>query len=165
MTGGLGPRLFKLVNATDNRPYQSDSNFTGLHTGLTYQVWAKDSVGCEKQATDVTIGSIPEPTVNVGVDTTICEDLNMSLASTKVTNFSTLKWVTSGTGTFTNDAIANPTYLVSAADKTAGSVTLTLTVTGNAGCNVISDSRVITISKLPTAAAGADVPVCLSNIE
>ncbi|MBL7883244.1 MAG: gliding motility-associated C-terminal domain-containing protein, partial [Bacteroidia bacterium] len=61
-------------------------------------------------------------------------------------------WTTSGTGTFDNATLANATYTPSAADITAGTVTLTITTDDPAGvCNSVSDDVVITITPLPTA--------------
>lgn len=166
MTGGLGPRLFKLVssNGLDNRAYQLDSNFSNLHTGYTYAIWAKDSIGCEKKAAnDVTIGVILEPVVSASVDTTICADLTVDLGATVASNCSKIAWVTSGDGTFSSTSIRNPIYTPGVNDKLSGTVTLTITGTGLAGCNNVTDSKVITITKLPTVFAGSDKTVCLNS--
>jgi len=166
MTGGLGPRQFKLVssNGLDNRAYQLDSNFSNLHTGYIYAIWAKDSIGCEKKAAnDVTIGAILEPVVNASVDTTICADLTVNLGATVASNCSKIAWVTSGDGTFSSTSIRNPIYTPGVNDKLSGTVTLTINGTGLAGCNNVTDSRIVTISPLPTVFAGSDQTVCLSS--
>jgi hypothetical protein len=47
---------------------------------------------------------------------------------------------TGGTGTYSpNNTTLNATYTPSAAERTAGTVTLTLTTTGNGNCNAVSD--------------------------
>ncbi|MEN9743373.1 MAG: hypothetical protein RLZZ65_1178, partial [Bacteroidota bacterium] len=61
----------------------------------------------------------------------------------------TILWTTSGTGTFTNATTNTATYTPSAADITAGSVTLTISVTSNV---TISDNIVLTIN--PATSAG-----------
>jgi len=167
MQGGLGPRQFKLVSASskDNRPYQSDSNFANLITGETYTIWAKDSVGCEKKATnDITIAAIAEPIVNAGVDTTICADLTVLNGNVVATNCSTTLWTTSGDGKFSDKTKASPVYTPGSNDVSTGSVVLTITATGLAGCSNVTDSRTISISPLPTVFAGPDQSVCLTSL-
>jgi len=167
MQGGLGPRQFKLVSAslTDDRPYQSDSNFANLKTGEKYTIWAKDSVGCEiKNANDITIGAIPEPIVNASVDTTICADLTVNLNAAVATNCSVIAWSTSGDGTFSSASIRNPIYTPGINDKLTGTVTLTIKGTGAAGCSLVNDSRIVSISPVPTVFAGTDQKVCLTGL-
>jgi gliding motility-associated-like protein len=167
MTGGLGPRQFKLVSAslTDNRPYQADSNFANLKPGEIYTVWAKDSVGCElKSNNNITIGTIAEPIVNAGVDTTICADLTVNLNAVVATNCSVIAWTTSGDGTFSSSSIRNPIYTPGANDKLSGSVTLSIKGTGLAGCSQVNDSRIVSISPIPTVFAGPDQKVCLTGL-
>ncbi|NCA19550.1 MAG: hypothetical protein EBS86_00205, partial [Crocinitomicaceae bacterium] len=79
-------------------------------------------------------------TLNSGNDITICAsdvDANITTGSFS-TNYNALSWSTSGTGTFTNNstaqALTTTRYTPSAADKTAGSVILTITATANSGC-------------------------------
>jgi len=68
-------------------------------------------------------------TADAGADETICTGATLSITST-ATNYASLLWSTSGTGTFTSGTTLNPIYTPSAADILAGTVTLTLDVTG-----------------------------------
>jgi hypothetical protein len=70
-----------------------------------------------------------------------------------------------GTGTFNpNASTLNATYTPSAAEITAGTVTLTLTTNDPAGpCFAVSDQVQITIKPGASANAGADLAVCASN--
>src|SRR5262249_29117580 len=70
-----------------------------------------------------------------------------------------------GAGTFTpNNTTLNATYTPTAAEITAGSVTLTLTSADPAGpCAAVSDQMVINIRKAATVDAGADQSVCSGN--
>ena len=63
-------------------------------------------------------------------------------------------WTSAGTGTFApNNTTLNAVYTPSAAERTAGTATLTLTTNDPAGvCLPASDIMVITIGSVPTAA-------------
>ena len=72
------------------------------------------------------------------------------------------QWTTSGTGTFAPNATTlNTTYTPSAADKAAGTVTLTLTTTGQqAPCGAATAQVVVTIHEAATASAGGNQTIC-----
>src|SRR5690606_25169187 len=77
---------------------------------------------------------------------------------------STGEWSTSGTGTFSPSITdLNAIYQPSAADTTAGSVTLTLISTNNGGCNVESDQLTIDFTPAPIVNAGSDQIICANN--
>jgi len=164
MLGGWGTRQFSLSSATDNRPFQSDSNFANLKQNETYTITAKDTNGCMiSDIVKVKIKVIAEPTVYAGIDSTICADLKVLNGNATSAN-ATVKWTSSGTGTFSNNIITSPVYTPSANDISNGTVTLTITGTGAAGCSTVTDQRTITISPLPTVTAGSDQSVCLTGL-
>jgi gliding motility-associated-like protein len=100
-------------------------------------------------------------TASIGViSATICESSNYALNAATVSNNNGLLWITSGTGTFSNPAAVNPIYTPSAADITAGSVTLTLTANGNAPCGNATSTMTLNINKAPLANAGANASIC-----
>jgi hypothetical protein len=105
------------------------------------------------------------PTVDAGSDQTVCaNNANVSLSG-GVTVASGGSWSTSGTGTFSpNNTTLNATYIPSAADKTSGTVTLTLTTTGNGTCTAVTDAMTISITSAPTADAGINQTVCANNM-
>src|SRR5690606_2195585 len=73
-------------------------------------------------------------------------------------------WSSSGTGSFSPvNTNLNATYIPSAADTAAGSVTLTLSTTGNNKCLAATSTKTITIQDAPSANAGADRAVCANN--
>jgi len=68
-------------------------------------------------------------------------------AGSSATNYSSIAWTSSGTGTFANaNSLTTCTYTPSAADITAGSVTLTLTAFGNTPCGNVTSTKVLTIT-------------------
>src|SRR4030095_6887028 len=69
-----------------------------------------------------------------------------------------------GLGTFNPGSTAlNAVYSPTAAEIAGGSMTLTLTTTGNGTCSAVSDQMTITFTGAPTANAGADQSVCANN--
>ncbi len=108
---------------------------------------------------DVTFA--PGPTVNAGNDTTVCGNSPVVSLNGSLTVATQGTWSTSGTGMFSGINDLNSTYTLSAADITAGTVTLTLTTSAGVGiCNDVSDDVVVTILPGPSVAAGPDQIVC-----
>jgi hypothetical protein len=99
-----------------------------------------------------------ETTLNSGSDINMCTSETSAniTAGSSSTNFTSLSWSTSGSGSFTDNntanALTNTIYTPSAADKTAGSVVLTLTATANSGCQ--NQNRAITFYINPLSVGG-----------
>ena len=104
---------------------------------------------CLPVSDNVTYTFSPAPTADAGVDQVACAnnaDISLSGAVTVATGGT---W-SGGTGTFTPNAnTLNATYTPSSAEITAGTVTLTLTTTGNGECKPVSEDIVITITPAP----------------
>ena len=100
------------------------------------------------------------PSANAGNNATICENQTHTLNGI-AQSYSTVQWETNGSGTFNNPSILNPVYTPSDADKTAGSVALTLTAQPISPCTVsASDQMILTIKRLAVANAGIDETIC-----
>ncbi len=97
---------------------------------------------------------LDNPPASAGSDTAICEGQTHTLSGATATNYIRLLWTSSGTGSFNKPALLNPTYKPSAKDIVAGSVTLTLSVTGEAGYPDTTSSMVLTITRAPKVFAG-----------
>src|SRR5207253_1102044 len=118
---------------------------------------------CIAGTDQITVTITPTPTVNANVDQTVCGNNAAVTLSGAVTVATGGIW-SGGTGTFAPNAnTLNAIYTPSAAEVTAGTVTLTLTTTGNGTCNAVSDQMVITISTAPASNAGIDKTVCANN--
>jgi len=101
------------------------------------------------------------PTVEAGPNGITCGSNSFIISGATATNYASLTWTTSGSGTFSNITQLNPNYFPSAADIAAGSVTLKLTANSNSPCTTNpSDTFVLTIIPTATAYAGADASVC-----
>ncbi len=117
-------------------------------------------------ATSTKVLTISKPmTAVAGTAITTCSSVgavNITAGST-ATNHTTVTWTSSGTGTFANtNSLTTCTYTPSAADITAGSVTLTLTAS-NAGCPNVTSTKTLTITRLPTAVAGPAMTSCYNS--
>ncbi|MEI7595977.1 MAG: gliding motility-associated C-terminal domain-containing protein [Bacteroidota bacterium] len=110
-------------------------------------------------AFDQIIISFKTPTFTfAGGNDTICIGNNYTLNNSEVSNFDSLSWSTTGTGTFDNNLALHPTYTPSAADTTAGFSNLILTVF--AECGPYKDTVRLAIFGSPTLFAGSDSAVC-----
>ncbi|WP_367327803.1 hypothetical protein [Lentimicrobium sp.] len=117
---------------------------------------------CLGNATSVKTLSITRLALaNAGPDGNSCGNTPFTLSSASATNYSSLLWTSSGSGSFVNPGILNATYIPGAGDLVSGSVTLTLTLTGNSPCATpVSDDMVLSIGGEPTAYAGLDGQTC-----
>ncbi len=159
-SGGLG--TFSPDNNTLNAVYTpTPAEITAGSVNLTLTTTGNGN--CTAESDIMTISFTSAPTADAGVDQSVCEnnpDINLS-GSVTVANGGT--W-SGGTGTFTpNNTDLNAVYTPSAAEITAGTVTLTLTTTGNGSCIAVNDDMTITITDAPTANAGVDINACENN--
>ncbi|MBK7175128.1 MAG: hypothetical protein IPH84_18345, partial [Bacteroidales bacterium] len=130
---------------------------------ITLTLTATSDAPCTDATDQMTITITPAATVSAGADATICETGSYTLAGSAVANATTLLWSTSGTGTFNNMTALHPIYTPSAADITAGAVTLTITAMPAAPCTAVSNAMVLNINRQATVNAGADATICESG--
>ncbi|MEN9995053.1 MAG: hypothetical protein RL762_1710, partial [Bacteroidota bacterium] len=83
---------------------------------------------------------------NAGLDASICAGNTFTTSGSSSNG--TIHWTTSGTGSFTNGTTNTAVYTPSASDISAGSVNLTMTVTGT---TTVTDVMTLTINPLTTA--------------
>lgn len=104
-----------------------------------------------------------EATVNAGSDiSSTCNQTGfIQLAGSFTPSATSAMWSTSGSGTFNDVNVVNARYTPSNADRSNGSVILTLTTNDPPGlCPAVSDQLVITFNNVGTIDAGADMTVC-----
>ena len=140
-----------IINAVYT-PAATDTNVT-----LTMTVTGINECASFAPVVDTMLLTVtPAPTANAGDATaSMCSNTTYQTLGTAANG--SIKWTSTGTGSFSNDAIANPIYTPSAADITSGLVTLTIEVTGTTGaCLGIkkTDTIALTISPNPTVNAG-----------
>jgi gliding motility-associated-like protein len=166
-TGGLwsGGAGTYVPNAnTLNAVYTpSAAEITAGTTTLTLTTTGNGS--CNPVADNMTITFTTAPTVSAGADQSVCANSPDVTLAGSVTVATGGAW-SGGAGTYIpNPNTLNAVYTPSASEITAGTVTLTLTTTGNASCNSENDQMVITITTAPTVIAGADQSLCGNNAD
>jgi hypothetical protein len=92
-----------------------------------------------------------------GADDEICEGQPYQLNGA-ANNYTSLQWISSGDGSFSDATILNPVYTPGENDIIAGSVNLTLNVIGEN--STIETSLLLTIDKLPVVVVGDDASIC-----
>ncbi len=114
-------------------------------------------------------GCATPATANAGPDNSICSGLSYTLAGTSIGGpATTATWSTTGTGTFSPSTTwtspAGTTYIPSAADSAAGSVTITLTTDDPPGaCPASSASMTLTIKPSPYVSIVGIPGICASG--
>ncbi len=96
---------------------------------------------------DIILPTMMMTTIFAGPDDEVCENSDYQCQGT-ATNFDTLYWATSGTGTFQNGNAFNAVYTPSEADISAGQVYLSFNQIDVDG-NFASDTMLLTIDYLP----------------
>ena len=121
-------------------------NVTSFNTTVagTYSVVITNSTtGCTSLSASGTVTVNPLPIVNAGVDQTVCQGVNVTLAATGASTYSWNNGVTQGV------SFAPP----------VGTTTYTVTGTSAAAC-INTDQVVVTVNPTPLVNAGPDVTVC-----
>jgi len=99
-------------------------------------------------------------TANAGPDATTCGGEPFTLSGASATNYQSLTWTTSGTGTFNDSHAVNPVYTPSMVDIITGTVVLTMTIDPISPCAVVSAHMALTLTGTPVASAGPDGSTC-----
>jgi hypothetical protein len=90
---------------------------------------------------DTTLVTVSQPaTASAGNDTSYCDFITQFPIIGTAANYSTVLWTTGGDGTFSAPLALSGLYFPGSGDKTAGSVTLTLTATPLSPCSVPASS-------------------------
>jgi hypothetical protein len=142
------------ITGATNNSYNIPSVAAG--DAAAYSVVLTNSCGTTT-SNNATLTVNQPPTANAGTALTTCFNsgaVNIT-AGSSASNQASVIWTSSGTGTFANaTSLTTCTYTPSAADISAGSVTLTLTANPLTGCSSVSDTKTLTITSLP-ATVGA----------
>ena len=156
-SGGLGTYSpsASYVNATYTPTAAEISNGS-----VTLTLTTTGNNNCVAVSDAVMLNFTPAPTVNAGADATVCVN-NANVALNGSVSIATGGVWSGGAGSFTpNNTTLNATYTPTPGELAGGSLTLTLTSTGNGNCGVVSDSKLITFSPAPIVDAGLNGSVC-----
>ncbi len=100
------------------------------------------------------------PSVSAGADFKSCDATPVHLASATVSGVVSVEWTSTGSGNFDNPTLVNATYTPCQSDVENGSVTLTLTATGNANCGTAYDQVIVTLIPAAKVFAGDGNTIC-----
>lgn len=123
-----------------------------------YYVQVIDQNGCTSASSNIiTVQVLQLPLINAGPDASTCSSDNFTINGSVAVNCNNVYWTSSGSGSFNNPALINPTYIPSQNDLLNGSVVLTLT---GYGCQDISDNMILSIIPAAIANNGGDQEIC-----
>lgn len=159
--GGIAPATF--VNGTTANSQYPEITFPDF--GI-YDVTVTHTNNCGTVTSNTQHITFKEaPTVLAGPYQIICPGTTAQLDGQVIGNYNSRVWTTSGTGTFNDRNAEKPIYTPSAADRTAGTVTLTLSITTSlpGDCATISDQIKLTINPTNTLTTAASKTICTGN--
>lgn len=164
-TGGVwsgGAGVFSPNANTLNATYTPTASEIS-NGSVTLTLTSSGNGNCSPVTDQITIVYTAAPTANAGADQTKCANNASTTLSGSITIATGGQW-SGGLGTFSpSNNVLNATYTPTATEIANGSVTLTLTTTGNGTCNVATDQMTIFFTAAPTANAGSDITVCANN--
>lgn len=156
-TGGSG--VFSPNNTTVNATYTPTT--TELSNGFVTLTLTTTTNGvCNSASDQMTILFANPPTVDAGIDQTKCANNPVISLAGNFTIATGVIW-SGGVGTFLPNATTlNTTYTPTASEIASGTITLTITTTGNGVCSAKADQLTINFTPAPTAFAGIDTNIC-----
>ena len=128
----------------------------------TYTVQLTDAMNCSVQYDTVIVNAFSLPiAANAGPDQLLCIGAASAVALNGVITAASGGMWYNGAGSFApNDTTMNAVYTPSASEITAGTATLMLVTTGNAGCPSDTDFITITIAPQPSPVVTGTGNVC-----
>ncbi|MEM7161589.1 MAG: hypothetical protein AAF487_04030, partial [Bacteroidota bacterium] len=161
-SGGLG--TYNPDNTTLNATY-TPTNAEILSGSVTLTLTSVGNGNCTAQTDNVTFTFTQAPTLDAGIDQSICEnnaDVDLSAAATVASG----GFWSGGAGSYSpSNTFLNSTYTPTAGEIASGSITLTVTTSGNGNCLAVTDDIEITFTTAPSANAGTDATYCANNSE
>ncbi len=126
-------------------------------------IWltANSSSNCSAIVADsMYLNIIKKPTVDAGIDATICSAIDFSLNGI-ATEYNSIEWTSTGDGSFVDDSKLIAKYNLGSSDLAGGTIYLILKATSNKPCNqIVYDSLELTIAMGPVVTAGIDAIIC-----
>jgi len=153
-----GDGAFSMFTLEKPRYYPQGNDWENGQVTLTMNV---DGNGActDDYSDEITLFFAQEPTADAGDDFDICQPGEVPIDDAAFTNASALLWETSGTGSFDDNAIAQPVYTPSEEDFNNGSVVITATAS-NPPCDDVVATKTLNLYTLPEVSVGADDTVC-----
>jgi len=160
-TSGTG--MFSPANTNLTAAY-TPGNADKAEGNVTLTLTSTNNSVCPASVSSTTVTITNAPIANAGSDQSVCANNSNVILNGQVTTATGGVWSTSGTGTFNpSDTNLNATYIPGARDITKGTVTLTLTTTGNGMCSQVADELKVAITPAPVVKAGPDLYILESG--
>src|SRR5690606_29923224 len=107
----------------------------------------------------------PAPTVNAGTDLSVCANNPAVTLNGTSSVAGGVQW-SGGLGSYAPNAqAANAQYTLTPFELQTGTVTLTLSTTGNGNCLAVTDQVMINVTPAPVVSAGSDITTCSSALQ
>jgi hypothetical protein len=159
-----------LWTTSGNGTFANNTDPTTLYTpgstdisagSATLTLTTDDPTGpCSAVSDFVTLTVVRAPSAYAGADASICQGSTYTVNDATASNYNTISWTENGAGSITGGVnTLTPTYTPAAGDI-GGTITLTLTATGNGPCANISDAKFLYVDRTPTATVGATQQLC-----
>ncbi len=151
-----GSGTFFPDNTTLHTTYRA-SNADTAAGNVILTLRSTNNGACIVSASSLSVNITDAPKVSAGNDVLVCSNDSIVILKGIVTIATGGIWTSSGTGQFnpSNTGLSS-VYIPSLRDILSGNVSLQLTTTGNGGCNAVSNSKIIVITKAPIVNAGPD---------
>ena len=121
---------------------------------------AEGQMPCGMATDSLSLQIITAASVNAGNDIASCLSAPVMLEDAHASDYTSLAWSTSGSGTFNDATILTPIYSPSQEDFINGFVDISIQANGVTPCGNATDILRINFIKAPTATAGPDVVMC-----
>ena len=133
---------------------------TGETGTVTLTLIATGILPCGSVASAMNLIIVPSPAANAGKDISSCGLSQVYLSDAAASDFSSLAWSSSGTGTFSDPHALHPVYTPGPGDPATGQIILALTATGSSLCPAKQDRLVLYLGQRAIVNAGADGYTC-----
>lgn len=155
-TGNFSPSSFSLTPTYSITPNDIAAGF------VTFTLTSTGNGPCPAVRDSIKINIRKLASVNAGANVQLCStSASVAVSGSVSVGTASGLWTSLGTGNFLpSPTLLNTSYIYSANDLAAGTVTLVLTSINNGVCPSVSDSVVLTIFKDPIIDLKSDTTVC-----
>lgn len=167
ISGGTGAVQWSATGSGTYSPTNTDLSPVYIFTpvdiligSLTFSLSSTNNGACSKAVSTVLVRIDKLANVNAGPDRAVCSGQSLVPLQGTITGVTNQgNWSGTGSGSFSPNATAGG-YSLSAADISAGNLTMVLTSQNNGVCPSVSDTMRITIETKPSIAVAPDTTVC-----
>jgi gliding motility-associated-like protein len=159
LNGSIGGSATGFSWSATTGNFSNPSSLTSSYSTSTTQTVTLTATGpCPSVQDNVLITVNATPTINAGLDQQVCEGGSINLTGQIGGSTNSVLW-SSATGTFSNNSTLATTY-----SPGISSGTVTLTLTGNGPCPLVSDAVILTIVANTTPLFDPIDPICSGDL-